>query len=187
MEIAGVLWHVGQREGGGNIGHTFGVDGTDERSLTEALLWGRKSLLEYEHYYKEYLEGFEGMTLLATGALLGLRETRRIMGDYILCLDDFKNRAVFDDEIGRYNYPVDIHASSPSNEDFAKFEEIWGRRRIEKLQRNIIQTPLVDISSTEIRNRIASEADTGKMLHPAVADYIRKNGLYQSKEGAGLG
>jgi len=71
--------------------------------------------------------------------------------------------------------------------DFAKFEEIWGRERIEKLQRNIIQTPLVDISSTEIRNRIAENGDLTKMLHPAVADYIRKNGLYQSKEAAGGG
>lgn len=71
--------------------------------------------------------------------------------------------------------------------DFAKFEEIWGRERIEKLQRNIIQTPLVDISSTEIRNRIAVNGDITKMLHPAVTDYIRKNGLYQSKEAAGGG
>ena len=71
--------------------------------------------------------------------------------------------------------------------DFAKFEEIWGRERIEKLQRNIIRTPLVDISSTEIRNRIAENGDFAKMLPPAVADYIRKNGLYQSKEAAGGG
>ncbi len=71
--------------------------------------------------------------------------------------------------------------------NFAKFEEIWGRERIEKLQRNIIQTPLVDIRSTEIRNRIAENGDFTKMLHPAVADYIHKNGLYQSKEAAGGG
>ena len=71
--------------------------------------------------------------------------------------------------------------------NFAKFEEIWGRERVEKLQRNIIPTPLIDISSTEIRNRIASEADTAKMLHPDVADYIRKNGLYQSKDTEGGG
>lgn len=66
--------------------------------------------------------------------------------------------------------------------DFSRFEEVWGRERIEKLQRNIIQTPLVDISSTEIRNRIAKNADFTKMVHPAVADYIRKNCLYQSQE-----
>ena len=64
--------------------------------------------------------------------------------------------------------------------DFARFEEIWARERIEKLQRNIIQTPLVDISSTEIRDLIAKNGDFSKMLHPAVDEYIRKNGLYQS-------
>ena len=117
------MWHVGQTVGGGNIGHTFGVDGTDERSLTEALLWGRKSLSEYEHYYKTYLTGFEKMNLITTGALMGLRETRRILGDYVLCLDDFKARAVFEDEIGRYNYPVDIHASKPDADAYKQFEE----------------------------------------------------------------
>ena len=68
--------------------------------------------------------------------------------------------------------------------DFSKFEEIWGCERIEKLQRNIIQTPLVDISSTEIRDIIANNGDYPKMLPPAVADYIRQNGLYQSGETA---
>jgi len=65
--------------------------------------------------------------------------------------------------------------------DFAKFRTIWGPERIEKLQQNIIQTPLVDISSTEIRNRLAAGRDVSGMLHPAVAEYIRKHGLYQSK------
>jgi len=68
---------------------------------------------------------------------------------------------------------------------FTKFEEIWGGRRVEKLRRNIIQTPLVEISSTEIRDLIAKNGDFSKMLHPAVADYIRQNGLYQSKDSTG--
>ncbi len=65
--------------------------------------------------------------------------------------------------------------------DFAKFEDIWGLGRVEKLQRNIIQTSLIDISSTEIRSRLAAGGDVSDMLHPAVADYIRKHGLYQSR------
>ncbi len=116
------MWRVGDDLGGGNIGHTFGVDATDERSVTEALVWGRKLVLEYERYYKHYLEGFERMKLVATGSLLGIRETRRILGDYVLCLDDFKARAVFDDEIGRYCYPVDIHASKPDEAHYRQFE-----------------------------------------------------------------
>lgn len=117
------MWRVGERLGGGNIGHTFGVDNTDERSVTQALIWGRKSILEYEHYYKNYLKGFEEMKLVATGSLLGIRESRRIMGDYVLNLDDFKARAVFEDEIGRYSYPVDIHASKPDAASYAEFEK----------------------------------------------------------------
>lgn len=115
------MWRVGTTVGGGNIGHTFDLDGTDEESLTRAYLWGRKSLQEYERYYKDYLEGFEKMELIATGSLLGVRETRRIMGDYILDLDDFKSLAVFDDEIGRYSYPVDIHIAKPDKESYDKF------------------------------------------------------------------
>lgn len=117
------IWQVSDKIGGGNIGHTFGVDSTDERSVTEALIQGRKLALEYERFYKEYLRGFEKMELVGTGSLLGIRESRRITGDYVLCLEDFKRRAVFEDEIGRYCYPVDIHPSSPDKECFAQFEE----------------------------------------------------------------
>ncbi|MBM4050611.1 MAG: FAD-dependent oxidoreductase, partial [Planctomycetes bacterium] len=123
------MWRVGERVGGGNIGHTFGVDSTDERSLTQALLWGRKSLLEYERYYKQYLKGFEKMELVATGSLLGIRESRRILGDYVLNLEDFKTRATFPDEIGRYSYPVDVHASTPDEATYAKFHEDFKKLR----------------------------------------------------------
>jgi len=65
--------------------------------------------------------------------------------------------------------------------DFRKFEPLWGRGRIEKLRQNIIPTPLVDISSTKVRNRLASGQNVTQMLHPAVLSYIREHGLYGSK------
>ena len=117
------MWWIGENIGGGNIGHTFGVDNTDERSVTTALLWGRKLVLEYERFLKQYQKGYEKAELVATGSLLGVRETRRIMGDYLLNLDDFKKRAVFEDEIGRYAYPVDIHQSKPGEQGFKKLME----------------------------------------------------------------
>jgi hypothetical protein len=126
------MWRVGKNVGGGNIGHTFGVDSTDERSLTQALLWGRKSVPEYETFYKKYLKGYENMVLVATGSLLGVRESRRILGDYLLGLDDFKKRAVFDDEIGRFSYPVDIHASTPTTKDYAAYADAFKNLRYAK-------------------------------------------------------
>lgn len=65
--------------------------------------------------------------------------------------------------------------------DFSKFTEIWGLQRVEKLQRDVIPTSLIDISSTEIRNRLAAGRDVNDMLHPTVADYIRKHHLYGAK------
>jgi len=65
--------------------------------------------------------------------------------------------------------------------DFSKFEALWGRQRVQKLQGNVIKTSLIDISSTEVRKRLAAGRDVTNMLHPAVADYIHKRGLYQTK------
>ena len=115
--------------GGGNIGHTFGVNPTDETSLTEAMLWGRKSILEYERYYKEYLHGYENMVLCATGSILGVRESRRITCDYTLNVEDFKSRAVFTDEIGRYCYPIDIHVMNTDKDEYDRFEEEYASLR----------------------------------------------------------
>jgi len=126
------MYEVGRTVGGGNIGHTFDVDGTDEESLTKAYLWGRKSLPEYERYYKEYLKGFEEMELVATGSLLGVRESRRILGDYVLNIEDFKSLAVFEDEIGRYSYPVDIHIAKPDKESYDKFYKEFTSLRLGK-------------------------------------------------------
>jgi nicotinate-nucleotide adenylyltransferase len=63
--------------------------------------------------------------------------------------------------------------------DFSKFKALWGPERVEKLQHNVIRTPLIDISSTEVRTRLAAGQDVTNMLHPAVADYIREHNLYQ--------
>lgn len=115
------IWHIGQTLGGGNIGHSFDVDGTDEVSLTRALIHGRKLLTEYEQYYKKYLTGYEDMELVVSASMMGIRETRRIKGDYVLNLQDFYDRAVFADEIGRYAYPVDIHASKSDRGSFDQF------------------------------------------------------------------
>ena len=65
--------------------------------------------------------------------------------------------------------------------DFTKFKQLWGRDRVEKLQRNIIPTPLIEISSTEVRKRLSSGLDVTQMLDSAVLSYISENNLYKYK------
>lgn len=66
--------------------------------------------------------------------------------------------------------------------DFARFEGIWGPRRVEKLQAHVVETPLVDVSSTEVRTRLAAGDDVNGLLHPDVIEYIRRHQLYR-REG----
>ncbi len=108
---------------GGNIGHIFDNDPLDPESVTEAMVWGRKSMLEYIHFYNNYVPGCEKATLVGTGSMLGIRESRRIVCDYMLNVNDYKARADFDDEIGRFSYPVDIHIMNTNPEEMKRFEE----------------------------------------------------------------
>ena len=63
--------------------------------------------------------------------------------------------------------------------DFSVLVGSLGPDRVKKLQENVIQTPLIDISSTQIRERLAQGQDVSDMLSPAVADYIRRHRLYR--------
>ncbi|MBN2182502.1 MAG: nicotinate (nicotinamide) nucleotide adenylyltransferase [Sedimentisphaerales bacterium] len=63
--------------------------------------------------------------------------------------------------------------------DFEKFLPLWGRRRIEKLRENIIPTPLVDISSTQVRQRLAAGLGVAQVLNPQVLRYIQEKNLYR--------
>lgn len=122
--LAGI-YRVGETVGGGNVGHVFGVDSTDPRSLTDAMMEGRRYVADYHRFYREYLEGYEKVELVSTASVLSVRESRRIVGEYMMTLDDFLHRSGFDDEIGRFNYKVDIHESRPTPEDHEKFRETF--------------------------------------------------------------
>ena len=121
MHLPG-MWKISKSGiGGGNIGHVYNVDATDERTITKGLIYGRRLVDCYLKYYREYLSGYENMELVATGALLGVRESRRITGEERMVLAHFHERAKFDNEIGRYAYPVDIHAGVATKEAYEKF------------------------------------------------------------------
>lgn len=112
---------------GGNIGHIFDTDCLSEESMTQAMMWGRKSLQEYLRFYREYVPGCDNIELISTASMLGVRETRRIRCDYMLGVQDFLERAEFEDEIGRYCYPVDIHVMNTDEEEYKRFLEEYNK------------------------------------------------------------
>lgn len=104
------MWRMENHYGGGNIGHAFDVDGTDEDSITNSMIDARKRVREYEIYYNKYIDGYENAKLLKTAEILGIRETRHIICEYMARNRDYFEGAIFDDEIGRYAYPMDVHS-----------------------------------------------------------------------------
>lgn len=75
------------------------------RAETEA----REQMYELYTFLKENFESCKNATLLASAPEIGIRESRRIVGEYMLTAQDEKSLARFDDSISACNYEVDIH------------------------------------------------------------------------------
>jgi hypothetical protein len=103
---------IGPGTVGFNAGHLWNVDNTDPVGVSRALAQGRKMAAQYRDALAEFCpEAFGNAFLAATASLMGIRETRRIVGDYVLTLDDYLARRGFPDEICRNSYFIDIHHS----------------------------------------------------------------------------
>lgn len=101
---------IGPGTVGFNAGHLWDVDNTDPRSVSRALVQGRKMAAQFRDALAEYHpKAFANSFLVMTGALMGVRETRRIIGDYVLTVQDYLDRRTFDDEICRNCYYIDVH------------------------------------------------------------------------------
>lgn len=85
------------------------VLGTDVWDLSYAEWEGRRQLRQISRFLQKYVPGFENSYVAQSGVQVGVRETRRIMGDYMLTAQDLLNAKKFEDGIARGAYPVDIH------------------------------------------------------------------------------
>lgn len=111
-----------------NFSHVFDVDATDPMQLTRAHVEGRKLIRHLTAFVRKYLPGCEGAYLVTSGVQIGVRETRRIVGDYVLTLDDYLARRSFADEIARNAYYIDIHLSKREWERTLGQEVDWGEK-----------------------------------------------------------
>jgi hypothetical protein len=94
-----------------NINSTriIGALGVDIWDLTRAEYEGRRQVQKITRFLKEYVPGFAEAYVIQTGTNIGVRETRRITGEYTLTGNDVLRARKFEDVIARNNYPIDIH------------------------------------------------------------------------------
>jgi hypothetical protein len=117
------ITQVGHTLGYLNGGHVYGLDALRNSSLSDGMMFGRKIAQEYLSFFKKYVKGFENVEHTTTASIMGVRESRRIVGEYELNFEDYLNRRSFPDQIGIFNKAVDIHAYNDSLEEFSRYKK----------------------------------------------------------------
>lgn len=97
------------REVSVNSTRVSGALGIDVWDLTRAEWEGRRQFRQIVAFLKKYVPGFASAYAVQTGVQVGVRETRRIVGDYQLTADDIVAARKHPDVVARGAYPIDIH------------------------------------------------------------------------------
>jgi hypothetical protein len=94
--------------------------GNDAKELTGAMLFGRKQVDAVFRFMKAFIPGFENSFVMDTGAMLGIRESRRITGDYIFTEKDVASNAKFDDAVVSNGGGIEIHSTKGSGTEIGE-------------------------------------------------------------------
>lgn len=106
-----VLFFPGVRKGEVTVNMTrvHNVNSLVVEDLSKAEIITRKQVDEVVYFLKKYIPGFEEAFVIDTGAFIGIRESRHIVGDYILTMEDILHAKRFETAIACGGYPIDIH------------------------------------------------------------------------------
>lgn len=96
-----------------NMDHVHGIDTTDLREFSKAVLSARRKAWSNVDFLRRYVPGCSKAFVSSMASIFGVRETRRIMGDYVLTAEDVMEGRHFDDDIVQYHCYIDIHPIIP--------------------------------------------------------------------------
>lgn len=99
-----------------NCVHVYDVDATNATDRTRAVMDMRRKLWTNMEVLRRHVPGCEDISLITTAAALGVRESRRIHGEYVLDIEDVLGGRQFADQVCRYACFVDIHEPEPGEE-----------------------------------------------------------------------
>jgi len=87
---------------------------TDPFEVTRAEIEAREQVFEIYNFLKENFECFKNAKILSTALQIGIRESRKVVGEYTLTQEDLLSLARFEDGIATANYDIDIHSPDGS-------------------------------------------------------------------------
>lgn len=92
-----------------NMTRVKGIDGTDSASVMAGEMQATEQIGDIVRYLIGYVPGFGNACLTKTAPFLGIRETRRIVGRYVMTRDDILSCRRFADAVAVGSYPIDLH------------------------------------------------------------------------------
>ncbi|MBI2497695.1 MAG: FAD-dependent oxidoreductase [Opitutae bacterium] len=99
-----------------------GLDATDFEQLGEAEREGRRQAFVYEKFFRDCVPGFADANIIGLSHQIGVRETRRVYGEYRLTKDDCLSVARFDDRVLLCGAPIEDHRALRGGGE----ETVWG-------------------------------------------------------------
>ena len=103
---SGIEWRVNLTQLANAQGDA--MDGTDAQELSDAEMLGRRQIAGVAGFLKE-VPGFENSYIVDIAPQVGIRETRRVHGRYMLTERDVLDCASFDDTVGVNGWPLELH------------------------------------------------------------------------------
>jgi hypothetical protein len=104
--------HIQRGEINVNITRVSDLDGTNGWDLSRAEMEARRQVIPIVRFLKQSFPGFRASHLVDTAPQIGVRETRRIIGEYVLTKEDILQGKAFKDTIGKSACPIDVHEST---------------------------------------------------------------------------
>ncbi|MDR2135393.1 MAG: FAD-dependent oxidoreductase [Treponema sp.] len=95
-----------------NSTRILGFHGNDAAELSSAMVNGRRQVETIFRFMKTFLPGFENSIIMDTGGMLGIRESRRVAGDYVFNEDDVSGATRYEDAVLSNNGGIEIHSST---------------------------------------------------------------------------
>ncbi|MBL8088505.1 MAG: FAD-dependent oxidoreductase [Chthonomonas sp.] len=95
------------------------LDPLDPWELSRAYQVGREKIYRIAAFLRRYFVGFEQAFVSGIAPLMGIRESRRVVGEYVLTAEDHLGLRKFEDAVARNRYPIDIHLKTGI--DYRKF------------------------------------------------------------------
>ena len=92
-----------------NATHIRHLDPLNGKDVTEAEIEGRKQMLSVYYFLKKNVPGFEDCFLMSSASHVGVRESRRVIGEYVLRMEDLQSSRSFYDAVVLHNGRASIH------------------------------------------------------------------------------